>query len=558
MAVADTARLIASLELQDKFTATATKIEGSLGRLEKRSTLTARAMSTAIGVGLERVAEKGVSVLVGAVEGGISSLESLQSATSSVDGAIKQMGLTGQVTAGQVAGWANEIEDAVGAAFDDKAITKATTTLIRFGRVTPTNLRPAMQVMTDLATKTGSVDSAAALLARALADPEKAAGKLARAGVVLTKAQQDELKAMVKAGDAAGAQRLLLDDLTTATKGAALASQGEGARGLAQLHDAIEDAQRALAEGLLPVIDEARSKITSWLKDPQNLQRIRDFGKFLADGFRAVVEFAGKIPWSTIGDALKIGGAGAKAVLDAFVAMPAWVQTAVITGWGLNKLSGGNLSGLIGELGKGLVKGVLGMNAGVVNINAGVVNGAGGGLPGGGTSLVPGLGLGAAIPVVLTVGTIAALAAAFVSSQQFTPTSSHPSGFGRPNANTTRSDLPGLAHTNEILNTIAYREQRLGEISGGKLDIIAAHTNEAIDAVERARAAINQKQEVANSRLLHSTDYLEEIRNKRWQLTSRNVVNVKITNTGSQYRISATTSISGGTSGYNAQGAIKL
>jgi hypothetical protein len=71
------------------------------------------------------------------------------------------MGLTGAVTGRQVATWANEIEASVGRAFDDKAITAAATTLIRFGKVTTANLRPALVVMTDLATKTGDIDSAA-------------------------------------------------------------------------------------------------------------------------------------------------------------------------------------------------------------------------------------------------------------------------------------------------------------------------------------------------------------------------------------------------------------
>jgi len=175
---------------------------------------------------------------------------------------------------------------------------------------------------------------------------------------------------------------------------------------MAMLHDAIEDAEKTLAEGLLPVIDEVRTKITTWLKDPSNLQRIKEFGNTLADGFRAVADFAGKIPWNTIGEALKIGGQGARAVLDAFVSMPAWVQTAVLTGWGLNKLSGGTLSGLVGELGKGLIKGVLGMNAAVVNINAATVNGGGGGSP---TSLIPKVG-GAGIAAAAGPIAVAAIA----------------------------------------------------------------------------------------------------------------------------------------------------
>ena len=55
-------------------------------------------------------------------------------------------------------------------------------------------------------------------------------------------------------------------------------------------------------------------------------------------------------------------------------------RTAVLTGWGLNKLTGGALGSIVTELGKGLIKGVLGMTAGVVHIKAGTVTGAGGGV----------------------------------------------------------------------------------------------------------------------------------------------------------------------------------
>ena len=57
----------------------------------------------------------------------------------------------------------------------------------------------------------------------------------------------------------------------------------------------------------------------------------------------------------------------------------------VLTGWGLNKLTGGALTSIAGALASGLIKGVLGINAGVVNITAGTVTGVPGtGAPGGG------------------------------------------------------------------------------------------------------------------------------------------------------------------------------
>lgn len=317
-----------------------------------------------------------------AVSSGIQDLATLESATTQVDGAIKTMGQTGKVTSVQVAAWANSIETNIGAAFDDKAIVSATATLIRFGSVTPKNLNKAMVVMTDLAAKTGSVDSAATLLAKALADPTKAAGKLARSGVILTKVQQDNIKALVKAGKTEQAQAVLLDLLAKRTKGAAAATQGPYKRALSVLADVSEDAKKALAEGFLPVLERVATFLSKKLADPKVIGDIRSFGKGLADAFEKVLGFADKVPWDAIGSGMKIAGAGGKALLDAFVSLPPWVQTAVITGWGLNKLTGGALTGIAGELGKGLVKGVLGMNAGVVNLKAGVVNGAGGGLAG--------------------------------------------------------------------------------------------------------------------------------------------------------------------------------
>ncbi len=272
---------------------------------------------------------------------------------------------------------------------------QAAATLLRFGKVTPKNLQKSLVVMTDLAAKTGDMESASNLLAKALADPAKAAGKLAKAGVVLTKAQQDTIKEMVKQNDLAGAQAFILDELAKTTGGAAAASQGKYARSIAVLNDVVEDAQKALAVGFLPVIEKVADKLSTAVADPKFLKGLEDFGKELAGGLDDIIDIAVKLPWATIGDSLKLAGTGAKAVLNAFTSLPPWVQTAVLTGWGLNKLTGGALSGIVGTLASGLVKGILGINAGVVNITAATVNGPGGGLPGAAKG-VGGLGLAAA------------------------------------------------------------------------------------------------------------------------------------------------------------------
>ena len=104
--------------------------------------------------------------------------------------------------------------------------------------------------------------------------------------------------------------------------------------------------------------------------------------------------------------------------MDAFLSAPPWLQTAILTGWGLNKLTGGALGSLVGALGSGLIKGVLGMNAGVVHIKAATVVGPAGGMPGvsgagglrgaiGGGGLVGGLATGVAAASPLLAGAAA-------------------------------------------------------------------------------------------------------------------------------------------------------
>ena len=321
----------------------------------------------------------GAGLGVIAVKAGVQSLATLESAVTSVDGAIAQMGLTGKVAGANVASWANAIESDIGAAFDDKDITRATATLIRFGKVTPGNLKPAMVVMTDLAVKTGSVDSAAALLSKALAAPAKASGKLARAGVILTRAQQKQIEAFVKAGKKGEAQKVILDALAKSTKGAAAASQGPYQRAMSTMADVTEDAQRALAEGFLPVLTRASEWLKTKLADPGTMSNIRTLGDNLAGAFDKALTFVQGIDWNSLGAGLQVAADWAGKLFGAFMSMPPEVKGTILALAGLDRLSGGAVSGIVGELGKGLIKGVLGMTAGVVNINAGVVKGGGSG-----------------------------------------------------------------------------------------------------------------------------------------------------------------------------------
>lgn len=395
MAAAESARLIAELTFKDKMSAGMATANKSLDKLDRNiATVSKRtgAISGAVNRMLTRGVDAGINALIGGVQGGISSLVDLESATTSVDGAVKTMGLTGKITGAQVADMANKIEASTQAAFDDKDITRATGTLLRFGKLAPANLEPAMQVMTDLAAKTGSVDGAATMLAKALADPAKAAGALKRAGVVLTASQQKQIAALVKSGKLEKAQALLLKEIGRNTEGAAAAMNGPMKDAQQTLADVGEDATRALATGLMPVLQRVQKDLAGALANPKTMAAIKGFGDGLAGAFDSLVTFAEGVDWGRIGDGLKtVADWGGKAI-GAFSKIPPEAMAFILALGGINKVTGGAITGIVGELGKGLIKGVLGMNAGIVNLNAAVVKSNSPDLPGGPGGGKPGVG----------------------------------------------------------------------------------------------------------------------------------------------------------------------
>lgn len=498
MGLAETAELAIKISLTGNAKAGIKDLKTNLGSLGKS------AGSIARGIAVSATAAVGVAgAIVGKnVKSGLESLSQLESAIASVDGALQNAGgdlEKGGLSGQRIATWANEIEAAIGAAFDDKDITQATTTLIRFGKVTPSNLRPAMEVMTDLATKTGDVDSAASLLAKALADPEKAAGKLARSGVILTKEQQKQIKAMVEAGDAAGAQKLLLDALTKTTKGAAAASQGPYQRSLSVLRDVTEDAQRALAEGFLPVIEEVRDILSKELAKPGTLDRIKEFGRTLAGGLRGLVTTVRQLPWDQIGAA--VGGIIdlGKNIGKAFLDLPPEAKGLILSLAALNKLSGGAVINVGVDILKGtagtlfqqfLGKGSPANPMFVVPVGGGLGGPGGGGLPGGGlpgggvplwvagaTGIAAGAGIAAAQTVLTAAASDPQLMQNLANRQQRFGTNLQPGGRGGalgPNASPRNVGKVDVAH----LPPMSPDERQEANDTQRKLDAIR-QSNEA-------------------------------------------------------------------------------
>ena len=347
-------------------------INGVEGAAKRAGTNVGR--NVAVGVGL---AAAGIATQVHA---GVDSLVELERVGNLTEAVIKSTGASAGVTAQEVRGLSEEYEHLTGV--DDKVIQNAQNVLLTFTNVKEDAFEPTLEAALNLNAALGggdeSLQGTLLQVAKAINDPVKGMTALRRSSVSFTQEQIDQVKAMVEANDLMGAQSLILGELETQFGGAAAAANQGASRAQKRWADGVEDIQMSLATGFLPLIERVSGKMSELVADPEFLAGVESFGETLASGFDEAIDFAETVDWGAIGSALSTAGTGARAVMDAFLSAPPWLQTAILTGWGLNKLSGGGLGSLVGALGSGLIKGVLGMNAGVVNAKAGVVNVAGG------------------------------------------------------------------------------------------------------------------------------------------------------------------------------------
>ena len=439
MSVSDTARLIASIELQDKMSKTLDSVNGRLGKLE---TTTGRAgrgigffgntISTALGVGLQRAVSSGIGLFTSSLAAGQAGMEKLQVANAQTQAALKSTGGAAGQTAQGIREMSNRLED-LNATIDDKVIQSAANLLLSFTNIKGKAFEPTLKAALDLNQRLGGGEEGLQgnliKVAKAMNDPLKGLGLLARVGVTFSAAEKTQIADLIKHNNLYGAQQIVLSKLST-TVGGSFAAAGKTAAGqAASLHDKIEELQISLDEGLAPGLSNVRDALIRTFADPSTKAGVAAFGKSISDflspgnirtgigiikdSFSTIKNVVTSVPWGAIGKALELGGKGAKAILDAFNAAPSWVQTAVLTGWGLNKLTGGAIGSIFGNIaGKGIsavidiFKGRGSTPANPLFV-ADVAGGAGG--PGG---LVAGLGKGGFLSTVLKAAGVTLIGAA--------------------------------------------------------------------------------------------------------------------------------------------------
>ena len=106
--------------------------------------------------------------------------------------------------------------------FNDDEIRDTAAILLTFRKVQGEVFDEALAAIADMAQVLGTdLKSAALQVGKVLQDPVARIGEMSRAGITFTKAQKEMVRAMVEAGDQAGAQRVILNELKMEFGGAA-------------------------------------------------------------------------------------------------------------------------------------------------------------------------------------------------------------------------------------------------------------------------------------------------------------------------------------------------
>jgi hypothetical protein len=452
VALRDTARLVASLELEDKFSRPADKIDASAGKLEGRFSKLgtgagkigggmAHAAGTIAKVGAVAGAVAvggGIALLTKAFTAGSASLEELNQVQGRTAAVIKSTGGVAGQSAGDIRKLAEEMENL--STNDDKAVQGAENMLLTFTGIGPKAFKPATQAVIDLNAAMGGGDEGlqhtAIQVGKALNDPIKGVGALSRVGVSFTAQQKAQIKTLVDHNKTLDAQKIILAELNKEFGGQGRVFGTGPAAEARRLADAEEDLSRSFAEKLAPAVSNVRRALTGALANPGVIAGIGRIGDAIAGVFtadrvtgginrvsdafsklfsqdnltRASGVFEGAfsalktVDFGAIAGGLKITADATKGVVNAFLALPPDLQKIAIAALAANKLTGGLVTSGIKDVVGGLAGIVLGslktINAGNVTVVGANVTGGGG--PGGGGGGIP-----MVIPIAISAAGIA-------------------------------------------------------------------------------------------------------------------------------------------------------
>lgn len=135
---------------------------------------------------------------------------------------------------------------------DDKILEDVTSTLISFTNIQGEAFDRTQKAAIDLsATMKGDLKGAALLAGKAIEEPEKAAGRLAKAGVILDKQTQQAIATAVKQNDTTKAQIIVLEALEGKFKGVSDAIQDSSLKNVRSFNVFFQNLKEGFGESII-------------------------------------------------------------------------------------------------------------------------------------------------------------------------------------------------------------------------------------------------------------------------------------------------------------------
>lgn len=147
---------------------------------------------------------------------------------------------------------------------DDDILEKVSSQLLRVSGLTKDTFLEAQQVITDLASALDTdLQSATMTVAKALESPAEAIGSLGRIGIKFTEDEKKLIDALVKTGQTAEAQSIILDKLKGKFDGVALAVSNTAFGSLVKLKNSFANLAEVIGGRLFNMLEPMIEKLTN-------------------------------------------------------------------------------------------------------------------------------------------------------------------------------------------------------------------------------------------------------------------------------------------------------
>lgn len=295
-----------------------------------------------IGVGLLGGLGVALGGMAAVIKTGFGEAMDASAGTAQLAAGIKSTGNAAGVTVGGLNKLASTIQGYSGQT--DDSIVASQKLLLTFTNIKNSKSDKIFDLATkasaDMAAKMGGDASASAIqLGKALNDPVKGVGALSRVGVSFTAGQKASIAAMVKSGDTAGAQKVILKELAVEFGGAAKAAGTSLPGQLQKAKRSFEDVSQSVVEGLIPVVAPALTDIGTKITTDV-IPAVNSFVAGFKDGtgaggsFRSSLEKVGAAIGTVVGwlknhtGAVKVGAVAVGAITAAVLAYNVGVKVA--------------------------------------------------------------------------------------------------------------------------------------------------------------------------------------------------------------------------------------